>query len=59
MDNTQKNTPPAIVCPECDTPLTLPSTLVLGKIMECPACGTENELISLNPIKIAPLEEEK
>ncbi len=59
MDNTQKNTTPPITCPECDTPLNLPQDLILGKITECPACGTENELISLDPLKVAPLEEEK
>lgn len=47
------------VCPECDTPIKLPRQLVIGKIVECPACGTQCELVALNPIKLAPLEEEK
>lgn len=59
MINTQKNAVTKVSCPECDTPLNLPGNLILGKITECLACGTENELISINPLKIAPLEEEK
>lgn len=57
MVDTQK--PQNTVCPECDTPLNLPVNLVVGKIIECPACATESEIIEVNPLKIAPLEEEK
>lgn len=49
----------SITCPECDTLLSLPKNILLGKIVECPACGTENEIIATNPIRLAPLEEEK
>lgn len=58
MDNTQ-NSQPKVTCPECDTPLTLPQELTTGKITECPACGVECEIVSLDPLKLAPLEEEK
>lgn len=57
MDNTQNNA--IYSCPECDNPLILPENTSVGKIIECPACGTENEVISDTPIKLAPLEEEK
>lgn len=56
-DDSQKSQSP--ICPECDTPLKLPENLALGKIVECPACGTESEIVALDPIKLAPLEEEK
>lgn len=46
-------------CPECDTPIKLPKEIILGKILECPACGTESEIVNLNPLKLSPLEEEK
>lgn len=58
MDNPQKDSTKNIFCPECDTPLKQ-AVIVLGKIIECPACGTENEIVTINPIKLAPLEEEK
>lgn len=58
MDNTQNSLPP-VTCPECDTPLNLGQELILGKITECPACGVECEIVSLAPLKLAPLEEEK
>lgn len=57
MDDTQKAQNQ--ICPECDTPLMLPENVQVGKIVECPACGTQSEVISLNPLKLAPLEEEK
>lgn len=57
MDHSQKSQ--NIVCPECDTPLTIPAEIVIGKISECPACGTQSEIVAVNPLKLAPLEEEK
>lgn len=57
MKNTQKNQ--TIPCPECDTPLVVPADLSVGKIIECPACGTESEFVALNPLQLSPLEEEK
>lgn len=57
--NTSQNNKQTIPCPECDTPLQVPSQLIKGKIIECPACGCESEVVEINPIKISPLEEEK
>ena len=59
MTDSQNNSSQKGVCPECDTPLNLPAELAVGKIIECPACGTESEVIEVNPLKLAPLEEEK
>jgi lysine biosynthesis protein LysW len=57
MNDTQNNQ--KIVCPECDSLINVNSELILGKIVECPACGTESEIINLSPLTLAPLEEEK
>lgn len=59
MDNTPNNKTQSLVCPECDTPLNLPKEFVVGKIIECDACGTESEIVTTNPLKLSPLEEEK
>lgn len=47
------------ICPECDTPLQETDVLTVGKILECPACGTQSEIVTISPLKLAPLEEEK
>ena len=57
MDNTQKDK--TLPCPECDTPISVSNNLKIGDVIECPACGTESELVSLTPVKLSPLEEEK
>lgn len=57
MDGSQKSK--NAVCPECDTPLTLPTEIIVGKIIECAACGMQSEIVVTNPLKLSPLEEEK
>lgn len=49
----------SFICPECNNTITSESELSIGKIIECPACVTECEVISVSPLKLAPLEEEK
>ncbi len=57
MDTSQKiNT---LLCPECDTTISVSKDVKIGDIFECPACGTESELVDLTPFKLSPLEEEK
>ncbi|MCL4338747.1 lysine biosynthesis protein LysW [Patescibacteria group bacterium] len=46
-------------CPECDTPLIIIQDTKAGHVVECPACGTESEIVSLEPLQLSPLEEEK
>lgn len=53
--NSQRKFP----CPECDMLIAPQSIVEKGMVIECPACGTESEFISVNPLKLAPLEEEK
>ena len=47
------------VCPECDTPITFPKNFKIGLVVECPACAAESEIISVKPLILSPLEEEK
>lgn len=56
MDNAQISLPK---CPECDTALEISKEALVGQIVECPSCGTESEILTLNPFSLAPLEEEK
>ena len=51
--------PNPLNCPECDNPLKTEKELKKGLLIECSACGTENEIISLDPLLLSPLEEEK
>jgi alpha-aminoadipate carrier protein LysW len=47
-------------CPECDAPLDLMPDLEEGEIVVCPDCGSELEVISLDPLTLdlAPEVEE-
>ena len=40
-------------CPVCDAELTLADDAVEGELMECDDCGSELEIISLDPVEIA------
>ena len=51
--------PNPLKCPECDNLLKTEKELKKGLLIECSACGTENEIISLDPLLLSPLEEEK
>jgi alpha-aminoadipate carrier protein LysW len=46
-------------CPECDAVITLDKPLK-GEIVVCPDCGSELEVISIDPLalEMAPEEEE-
>lgn len=59
MNNSPNKNVKTISCPECDTPLEIPDRVCLGRIIECPACGSENEFVNLKPLTLSPLEEEK
>ena len=47
-------------CPECAADITLADDTLQGEIVQCPECGVELEVISLNPLtlELAPAEEE-
>ncbi len=48
-----------VVCPECDHPLDLdPDEVEEGDTVQCAECGTDFEIVSADPLEIAPVEEE-
>ncbi len=48
-----------VVCPECDTPLHLdPDEVEQGEVVQCDECGTDLEIVSSDPLEIAPVESE-
>jgi len=47
----------AKVCPECDNLLDIDEDEVdAGEILTCDECGMELEIVSVDPIEIAPVE---
>lgn len=49
----------AILCPECDNPLEIDVDLVdEGEVITCDECGTDLEIVSLEPIQVAPVDTE-
>lgn len=40
-------------CPECDAILSLNADLVEGEIVPCPDCGSELEVVSVEPLELA------
>lgn len=49
-----------VECPECAADIALPSGVMENELITCPDCGTELEIISLNPptVDLAPETEE-
>jgi alpha-aminoadipate carrier protein LysW len=47
-------------CPECDADISLAADTLEGEIIQCPDCGTELEVRSVDPpiLELAPEEEE-
>ena len=47
-------------CPECAADIKLADDTLQGEIIQCPDCGVELEVRSLNPLQLqlAPEEEE-
>lgn len=48
-----------IMCPDCGTEIVSQNSPVVGDILECQECGTEVEVLSLDPLKYQTLVEEK
>ncbi len=46
-------------CPECEAEITLANVL-RGEIVQCPDCGADLEVTSVNPVvlELAPMEQE-
>ena len=49
----------AVVCPECDNPLDIDADEVeAGDTVTCSECGTDLEVVSADPLEIAPVDAE-
>ena len=49
----------AVVCPECDNPLVIDvDDIEEGEVIQCDECGTDLEIVSADPLEIAPVENE-
>lgn len=49
-----------VTCIECEAELTLTEEAMVGEVLECPDCGVELEVTSLEPltVELAPELEE-
>lgn len=48
-----------VVCPDCGAEIKKNEGMVVGDILECEECGTEVEILSLDPLQYKELVEEK
>jgi alpha-aminoadipate/glutamate carrier protein LysW len=48
-----------IICPDCGAEIKADEGCLVGDILECEECGTEVEILSLEPLKYRELIEEK
>ena len=48
----------AVVCPECDNPITVNVDEVdEGETVQCDECGLDLEVVSLDPLELAPVDD--
>jgi alpha-aminoadipate/glutamate carrier protein LysW len=48
----------AVVCPECDNPITIDADEVEeGETLQCDECGTDLEVVSVDPLELAAIDE--
>ncbi len=48
-----------VYCPECETNLDVDEEEVdEGEVISCPECGSDFEVVTVNPLELKPLEEE-
>jgi alpha-aminoadipate carrier protein LysW len=48
-----------VICPDCQAEIKVDVKTAVGDILECNECGTEVEIVSLQPFKYQVLIEEK
>jgi len=48
-----------ITCSDCQQIIIIPDDAQVGDIIECEECGNEYEIISLNPLQVSLVVEEK
>lgn len=54
MDNQNK-----VNCPDCGKEIVCPEGVTVGEILECGECGTEVEVVTVKPVTVRELIEEK
>lgn len=48
----------AVVCPECDNPIVMNTDEAeKGETLQCEECGVDLEVVSVDPIELAPIDE--
>jgi len=48
-----------VFCPECENNLDIDEEEVdEGEVVSCPECGSDFEVITVNPIELKPVEED-
>ena len=48
----------AVLCPECDSPITVDADEIEeGETIQCEECGTELEVVSADPLEVAPIDD--
>lgn len=47
----------AVVCPECDNPIDIAEEVDEGETIQCEECGLELEVVSTDPLELAPVED--
>jgi alpha-aminoadipate carrier protein LysW len=48
----------AVACPECDNPLDIDVDEVEeGDTLQCEECGVDLEVVGIDPLELAPMEE--
>lgn len=48
-----------IICPDCGAEIVMQESTMIGDILECTDCGTEVEILSIDPLEYRELTEEK
>jgi len=49
----------AVVCPECDNPIVVDvDDVEEGETVTCDECGTDLEVVSVDPLELAPVDVE-
>lgn len=48
----------AVVCPECDNPIVIDTDEVEeGETLQCDECGLDLEIVSVDPLELAPIDD--
>lgn len=48
----------AVLCPECDNPIVVDTDEVeAGETVQCDECGTDLEIISVDPLELVPVDD--